>query len=393
MKYYDIISVGNIIFRHSCDGRDTKDAVNVLQANIEDPRFQWVFQPLEVIRYKKGGLRGKTPPFQYHLTGMNNSVLRFCVIKKLGLAFVRAHIDTTFNDDGPDKTSPFPRNWRPNLGYPTVYYKKLHAQWVKRERERVARQNRIWAWTDLLVKKDIIKRPKKRVAKVAVILTSYNRPTLVQKAIRSVMSQTYQNFTLYIVDNNSNLKVKTILRRYKSQYPNKIVLHFLNTPDRMRLRKCWLSHMINWALRKGREPYIALLTDDCWFTPNRLGAMVKYLDDHPPVEFIYGTQHVVDKRGRVRERRVAHRIIPPRGGAGILDHNQVMFRRTVIHKCGYWDESARVIIAPDAEFFSRTPAKYPIKVLTDYNLDHPRRFQNYLKRKRADLLTRPQIME
>jgi len=393
MKYYDVISIGDIKYQHSCERHDIKDVITALQNNIENPRFQWVFQPLEVIRYTKGGLRGKNPPFEYRLTALNNSVVRYCAIKELGLPFVRVHIDTTFNDDGKDKSSPFPRNWRPNLGYPTIYYKKLHAQWVRREKLVMARQNRVWKWTNLLVKKGLLKKPIKRLAKISVILTSYNRPNLIQKAIRSVLNQTYQNFTLYIIDNNSMLNVKTILRRYKTRYPNKIVLHFLKTPDAKRLSRCWLSYMINWALHKGREPYIALLTDDCWFTPDRLRVMASYLDHNPKVQMVYGTQHVVDKRGRIRERRIASRVIPARGGAGILDHNQVMFRRTVIHECGFWNESPRVIIAPDADFWSRTPAKYPIKILTDYNLDHPRRFQNYLKRKRGDMLKRPQIME
>ena len=39
---------------------------------------------------------------------------------------------------------------------------------------------------------------------VSVILTSYNKPHTIGKAIESVLDQTYQNWELFIMDDNSN---------------------------------------------------------------------------------------------------------------------------------------------------------------------------------------------
>ncbi|GAI19530.1 unnamed protein product, partial [marine sediment metagenome] len=43
------------------------------------------------------------------------------------------------------------------------------------------------------------------MARVAVILTSYNRPIMVRKTINSVLRQTWGNFTLYIMDDKGRI--------------------------------------------------------------------------------------------------------------------------------------------------------------------------------------------
>ena len=40
--------------------------------------------------------------------------------------------------------------------------------------------------------------------KVNIIITTYNRPELLSKTILSILSQTYYNFELIIIDNFSN---------------------------------------------------------------------------------------------------------------------------------------------------------------------------------------------
>ena len=40
---------------------------------------------------------------------------------------------------------------------------------------------------------------------VSIILTSYNKPKTLSKAIESVLQQTYTNWELFIMDDKSNL--------------------------------------------------------------------------------------------------------------------------------------------------------------------------------------------
>jgi len=384
---YKIISLSDVICKQRKAQFEISNTVTLLSTNILNDKSQWVFETINVTRYKKGGLRSKSPPFEYHIVD-SMSAKRYWIIKALGLCLIRAKIDTTFAEDRKKMKNPFPKMWTLNLEATSAQQKEKAIKISK----IFTRQNK---WIRLLVRKGYIKIIP---AKVSVILTSYNRPNLVQKSIKSVLAQSFQNWHLYIVDNNSGFTTKNILRKYKNKYPAKITLHFLNTPNNQRLNKCWLSYMINWAIRKGNEQYITLLTDDCWLAPCKLKVMSRFLDKHPHVQLCYGTQIIVNRVGRQLRRRVANRVIGPRQGGGILDHNQVMFRRALIKKVGYWNESRHVMGAPDADFWRRTPAKYPVgkgKVVTDYYLEHKKRFQYFYfnrGKKRSDL-QKPMVME
>lgn len=374
---YQIISLVDVICKFREQSFDITKEVSALSKNILAVKYQSVFQPIDTVRYKRGGLRSKKPPFEYRILDVT-SAKRFYIHKKLGLGLIRAKIDTTFREDKQKQTNPFLNRWTPNLGVSSNQQKRKANKILKIYKRREK-------WITLLVQKGFI---KKVTAKVAVILTSYNRPNLVQKAIRSVFAQTFCDWHLYIIDNNSNANTKNILRRYKIKYPTKITLKFYNTLDAHRLIKCWLSVMINWGIREGKERYITLLTDDCWLAPCKLAVMTEFLDKHPHIQLCYGTQVIVNKAGRHLRQRFARRVIGPKRGGGILDHNQVMFRRTLIKKVGYWNESKHVMGAPDADFWKRTPAKYPIETVTDFYLEHKNRFQYFYfnrGKKRSDL--------
>lgn len=384
MIIYKIVAMADVVCKQRKAQFDISDTIVLLGKNILNTASQWVFEPINVTRYKRGGLRSKTPPFEYHIVDAL-SAKRYWIVRSLGLGLVRAKIDTTFVEDKTKMKNPFPNKWTPNLGATSVQQKEKAIKISK----IFERQNK---WITLLVKKGHIKIIP---ARVSVILTSYNRPTLIQKSIKSVLAQSFQDWHLYIVDNNSGLATKNVLKRFKNKYPAKITLHFLNTPDNQRLNKCWLSYMINWAIRKGNEQYITLLTDDCWLAACKLKVMTRFLDSHPHVQLCYGTQIIVNRNGRQLRQRIARRVIGPRQGAGLLDHNQVMFRRALIKRVGYWNESKHVMGAPDADFWNRTPAKYPIKAITDYYLEHKKRFQYFYfnrGKKRSDL-RKPMVME
>jgi len=381
---YEIIPIADVLCKQKKDHFDISNTVMLLSKNVLDIKCQWVFEPINVTRYKRGGLRSKKPPFEYRIIDIVGAK-KYWIHLSLGLGLIRAKIDTTFSEDKKKMKNPFPKIWTLDLGVTSIQQGRKAVKIL----QMYKRQER---WVKLLVKKGYI---MKTSAKVSVILTTYNRPNLVQKSIDSVIAQSFKNWHLYIVDNNSGSITQNILRRYKVKHPTKITLHFLNTPNAKRLDKCWLSYMINWAIRKGKEQYITLLTDDCWIAPCKLAVMTRFLDSHPNVQLCYGTQIIVNKRGRHLRRRVANRVIAAKRGGGILDHNQVMFRRNLIRTVGYWNESKHVMGAPDADFWGRTPAKYPVKGITDFYLEHKNRFQYYYYnrgKKRSDL-KKPMVME
>jgi len=61
---------------------------------------------------------------------------------------------------------------------------------------------------------------------ISVIIPSYNSETFIERAIESVLRQTYKNYEIILVDNNSSDNTQKILYSYAKKYPDLIrVLH------------------------------------------------------------------------------------------------------------------------------------------------------------------------
>ena len=52
---------------------------------------------------------------------------------------------------------------------------------------------------------------------VSVVLPTYNRAHLIGRAIQSVLSQTYQNFEVIIVDDGSNDCTKDVVKSFRDK--------------------------------------------------------------------------------------------------------------------------------------------------------------------------------
>ena len=59
---------------------------------------------------------------------------------------------------------------------------------------------------------------------IDIVIPNYNKGNYLDKAIKSVINQTYNKWKLYIVDDNSNDSSLKILRKYKKNNKIKIFL-------------------------------------------------------------------------------------------------------------------------------------------------------------------------
>ena len=61
--------------------------------------------------------------------------------------------------------------------------------------------------------------------KVTIILPNFNSEKFIDVTINSIINQTYKNWDLIIIDDNSNLKTKNVLKKYLNK--DKIKIFFL----------------------------------------------------------------------------------------------------------------------------------------------------------------------
>ena len=161
---------------------------------------------------------------------------------------------------------------------------------------------------------------------VSVILPVYNQDAYIEKAISSVMDQTFQDFELIIVDDASTDRTLGILRRFAARFPKKIKLVELKQNLGAGGDIC-----ANKALGHSRGKYIARMDADDISFPTRLEKQVRYLENHPDVFLVGSNAYVIDRDGFVigekREPSKSDEIYNAYFGFHPLIHPTCMFRR------------------------------------------------------------------
>jgi glycosyltransferase involved in cell wall biosynthesis len=93
---------------------------------------------------------------------------------------------------------------------------------------------------------------------VSIVMTTYNGEKYLEEQINSIISSTYQDFELHIVDDGSQDATMKILERYKQQYPEKIYISQNKTNLGV------TSNFLN-AISKTTSEYVMLCDqDDVW---------------------------------------------------------------------------------------------------------------------------------
>jgi len=136
------------------------------------------------------------------------------------------------------------------------------------------------------------KKPKKPL--VSVVMPVYNAEKYIDAAIQSIMNQTYKNFELIIVDDQSTDKSLKIIKSYKRRYRTKIKIirsaKNLNRGGDM---------CANLGIEVARGKYIARMDADDIAAPGRLATQVEFLERNPRVFLVGSNAYVINEKGKV----------------------------------------------------------------------------------------------
>lgn len=109
---------------------------------------------------------------------------------------------------------------------------------------------------------------------VSIIITSYNHEAYIKRAIDSVMSQTYDNFELYITDDGSKDNSVKIIKDTISSYENDSRIHFIQYNQNAGF--AWHDEILPKLI--GR--YICILGGDDFFLPDKISKQVSFLEEN-----------------------------------------------------------------------------------------------------------------
>jgi spore maturation protein CgeD len=187
------------------------------------------------------------------------------------------------------------------------------------------------------------------MSKVSVLLTVYNKPQWLRQCIDSVIDQTYENWELIILDDNSpDPMVQEILSSYEDK---RIEIYTSNVSQEDRYKTVRYATLINYGVRNiSTGDYITYLTDDDYYYHDRLERMVTLLDDDR-LSIVYGSQDMVDADGEYLDTRFTQGILD--SAYGIVDHNSVMHKRELFYEVEGWPNNPDIWFHADAHFWNK----------------------------------------
>ena len=168
---------------------------------------------------------------------------------------------------------------------------------------------------------------------VSVIIPAYNQGAYLKRAIRSVLSQTYPDFEVIVVDDGSTDNTPEVARSF-----NDSRLRYIYQENR------GLSAARNTGIRHTTAPLLTFLDSDDLFLPEKLALLSAELEKHPEIGLVAGQAIPIDENekqvGKIFDRR------PPEDASRLLLGNplhvgSVMLRRECQESVGFFDENLR----------------------------------------------------
>ncbi|MDR3562968.1 MAG: glycosyltransferase [Negativicutes bacterium] len=206
-----------------------------------------------------------------------------------------------------------------------------------------------------------------QVPLVSVIIPSYNHAKYIAEAIQSVLDQDFQDFEIIVVDDGSQDNSVAVIQAF--------------TDPRVKLTTFAVNQggsvAANHAIRKAAGRYLAVLSSDDVFLPQKLSRQVCFLADNPNVGAVFSYAQLINETGDdfVDETHFYHGVFD-QGNRGrhqwlnhfffqgnCLCHPSMMIRRGCFDRVGFYDE--RLAQLTDLDYWIRLCMTTDIHILPE----------------------------
>jgi len=175
--------------------------------------------------------------------------------------------------------------------------------------------------------------------KITVIMSVYNAEEYLEKAIESILIQSFNDFEFIIIDDKSQDDSTNIISRFAKKDPR--IMYIKNQKNR------GLTYSLNKALKLARGDYIARMDADDISHPKRLEKQYTYLQKNRNISLLGTSAYNIDENGEIiAERNVPLNYEKIRNNITLVNpiiHPSVMFRKKDILSIGGYDEKFKKV--------------------------------------------------
>ena len=180
---------------------------------------------------------------------------------------------------------------------------------------------------------------------VSIILPTFNRAKLLNRAINSVIAQSFNNWELLVVDDGSEDSTFEIVEKYLNDYQN---IRYMKHSNRK------LSLSLNAGITASAGKYIAFLDSDDEYDKNYVLERTEFLEKNSKIDLIYGGVRIVgdpfisDKNNPTKKIHINDCIV----GGTFIGKKEIFVELEGFKNIDY---------SEDSDFFERAEKKYTIQ--------------------------------
>lgn len=213
--------------------------------------------------------------------------------------------------------------------------------------------------------------------KISIQICTYNRAGLIENAIESVLRQTYTDWEILILDDNSKDNTEEIVKKYLSDSR----IRYIKNEHNLGIAK-----NRNKGLSLSTGKYIAVLdSDDLWIDNKKLEKQIDFIENNPEYHLvgtnfnIINSENVVLKtvRNLTKNDDIKNKMLIKNN----FCHSSVLFNRlTALNAKGY-DE--QLDLAEDYDLYLKIGIKHKIcnliDISTSYRIHNNQSYTNKTK--------------
>ena len=183
--------------------------------------------------------------------------------------------------------------------------------------------------------------------KISIVTPSFNQAPYLERTIRSILDQGYDNLEYLIIDGGSNDGSIDIIRKYSNR-----LAYWVSEPDRGQ------SDAINKGLRRARGDWLGWQNSDDVYYPGTFASLARAAAAHPRASLVTGNMVMIDTDDkRLREMRYIRPTYGALRAEGMILTNQAAFWHRDVHaRIGYLSET--LTCAFDYEWFLRVADQF-----------------------------------
>lgn len=196
--------------------------------------------------------------------------------------------------------------------------------------------------------------------KISVIVLTFNRKEMLKEALDSILGQSFQDFELIVVDNDSNDGTEKMMGSIKDPR----IRYFRNQNNGI------IATNLNYGIKKAIGEYIALCDDDDLWSKDKLQKQLQIMEDNPDLAMVATNGIEFDKDGDIGlmiRKKIKNPYLTQKNILikNIIIQSSVLLRKRILDEVGLFRENPEYLSCEEFELWIRMLKNHDAYVLEE----------------------------